>query len=166
VISSPAYANGVVYVGSYDNNVYALNARTGAKLWNYTTGALVYSGPAVANGVVYVGGYDHNIYALGNRTTSLTASVSRIRTPANKPFSVNGTLSGANGGISGATITLQRSTNGIMWTNVATATTTAAGTYQFSTSVHIAHTYYYRTYYPGSKQYNAAHSPVLKVVVS
>ena len=29
----------MVYVGSYDGNVYALNAATGAKLWSYTTGA-------------------------------------------------------------------------------------------------------------------------------
>ena len=38
VVSSPAVANGVVYVGSEDDNVYALNASTGAKLWSYTTG--------------------------------------------------------------------------------------------------------------------------------
>ena len=54
VYSSPAVANGVVYVGS-DDNVYALNARTGALLWSYTTGEYVVSSPAVANGVVYVG---------------------------------------------------------------------------------------------------------------
>ena len=53
--SSPAVANGVVYVGSDDNNVYALNATTGAKLWSYTTGGDVVSSPAVVNGVVYVG---------------------------------------------------------------------------------------------------------------
>jgi outer membrane protein assembly factor BamB len=39
VDSSPAVANGVVYVGSYDTNIYALDARTGAKLWSYTTGS-------------------------------------------------------------------------------------------------------------------------------
>ena len=33
--SSPAVVNGVVYVGSVDHNVYALNASTGAKLWSY-----------------------------------------------------------------------------------------------------------------------------------
>ena len=45
-------------------NVYALNATTGALLWNYTTGGSVYSSPAVANGVVYVGSDDFNVYAL------------------------------------------------------------------------------------------------------
>ena len=51
MFSSPAVANGMVYVGSEDNNVYALNATTGAKLWSYTTGGEVLSSPAVANGV-------------------------------------------------------------------------------------------------------------------
>ena len=58
VDSSPAVANGVVYVGSNDGNLYALNASTGAKLWSYPTGAAVASSPAVANGVVYVGSDD------------------------------------------------------------------------------------------------------------
>jgi len=68
VISSPAVANGVVYVGSDDGNVYALNANTGTKLWNYWTGNSVLSSPAISNGVVYVGSYDNNTYAL-NATT-------------------------------------------------------------------------------------------------
>jgi len=58
-------ANGVVYVGSLDNNVYALKASAGAKLWSYTTGSLVGSSPAVANGMVYVSSWDNNVYAFG-----------------------------------------------------------------------------------------------------
>ena len=71
VDSSPAVANGVVYVGSDDNNVYALNASTGALLWKYTTGNQVDSSPAVANGVVYVGSEDGNVYALNASTGAL-----------------------------------------------------------------------------------------------
>jgi len=52
--------NGVVYVGSDDENVYALNARTGAKLWSFTTGNFVHSSPAVVNGTVYVGSGDNS----------------------------------------------------------------------------------------------------------
>lgn len=56
VVSSPAVVGTVVYIGSEDKNVYALDANTGAKLWNYTTGANInYSSPAVVNGVVYIG---------------------------------------------------------------------------------------------------------------
>ena len=66
VHSSPAVANGMVYIGSDDNNVYALNASTGRLRWKYTTICCgVYSSPAVANGVVYVGSVDRNVYAFG-----------------------------------------------------------------------------------------------------
>ena len=53
----------MVYVGSSDNNVYALKAKTGALLWSYPAGGD--SSPAVANGVVYVGSDDGNVYAFG-----------------------------------------------------------------------------------------------------
>ena len=38
VDSSPAVADGRVYVGSDDGRVYCLDASTGAQVWNYTTG--------------------------------------------------------------------------------------------------------------------------------
>jgi len=66
VRSSPAVVNGVVYIGSDDNNVYALSAK--GLLWSYPTGGAVYSSPAVMNGVVYVGSGDHNLYALDATT--------------------------------------------------------------------------------------------------
>jgi hypothetical protein len=44
----PAVANGVVYVGSGDGNLYALKGSTGAKLWSYATDGQVFSSPAVA----------------------------------------------------------------------------------------------------------------------
>jgi outer membrane protein assembly factor BamB len=65
VWSSPAVADGVVYVGSSDGNVWALRAKTGAKLWNYGTRSFVDSSPAVANGVVYVGANERGVYAFG-----------------------------------------------------------------------------------------------------
>jgi outer membrane protein assembly factor BamB len=61
--SSPAVANGVVYVGSADSNVYALDATTGAVLWSYTTGRYIESSPTVANGILYIASYDSNLYA-------------------------------------------------------------------------------------------------------
>jgi outer membrane protein assembly factor BamB len=64
VISSPAVAEGVVYVGSYNGIVYALDAAAGRLLWNFETSGLVASSPAVADGLVYVGSGDDKIYAL------------------------------------------------------------------------------------------------------
>jgi outer membrane protein assembly factor BamB len=73
--SSPAVANGVVYVGSVEGIVYALNANTGARLWSFATGREVESSPAIANGVVYVGSDDGNLYALNASTGAKLWSV-------------------------------------------------------------------------------------------
>jgi len=64
VDSSPAVAGGVVYVGSADGNVYALDAASGTKKWAYQTRGEIGSSPAVAGGVVYVGSEDGTLYAL------------------------------------------------------------------------------------------------------
>jgi outer membrane protein assembly factor BamB len=61
----PAVANGVVYVGSEDQSVYAFDAATGAKRWSFaTTGQIVRSSPAVAGGTLYIGSDDTKLYAL------------------------------------------------------------------------------------------------------
>jgi len=62
---SPAGANGLVYGGSNRHNIYALNAKTGAKLWSSPTTDSSHSSPTVANGLVYVGSDDGKVYAFG-----------------------------------------------------------------------------------------------------
>jgi outer membrane protein assembly factor BamB len=62
VESSPAVANGVVYVGG--KKVYALDAATGALLWSHGDG-YNYGDSAVANGVLYIGSGDGGVYAFG-----------------------------------------------------------------------------------------------------
>ena len=37
IYSSPDVSDGLVYVGSSDDKVYALNASNGKDVWNYTT---------------------------------------------------------------------------------------------------------------------------------
>ena len=68
--SSPAVVDGVVYVGSKDNNVYAIDAATGSERWRFATGSDVYSSPAVVDGVVYVGSWDESVYAIDAATGS------------------------------------------------------------------------------------------------
>jgi outer membrane protein assembly factor BamB len=74
--TSPAVANGIVYLGSEgyasgSSYVWALNATTGHIVWAYLTGPIYYSSPAVVDGVVYIGdissGYS-NVYALNAST--------------------------------------------------------------------------------------------------
>jgi outer membrane protein assembly factor BamB len=67
--SSPAVANGVVYVGSGDGKLYAYAVGCGrgagscTPLWTATTGGEINSSPAVANGVVYIGSDNGKLYA-------------------------------------------------------------------------------------------------------
>ena len=64
VSSSPAVSDGVVYVGSDDNHLYAVNTNTGQEIWRFKTDAWIESPPAVSDGVVYVGSWDNHLYAL------------------------------------------------------------------------------------------------------
>jgi outer membrane protein assembly factor BamB len=64
VISSPAIVSGVVYVGSTDGNLYALDASAGTLKWKFSTESWVTSSPAVDSGNVYFLSYDSNFYAV------------------------------------------------------------------------------------------------------
>jgi outer membrane protein assembly factor BamB len=67
-LSSPTIASGLVYVGSGDQHVYALDAATGTLRWSFATGDVVHASPAVAAGLVYIGSWDRNLYALDAAT--------------------------------------------------------------------------------------------------
>ena len=66
VTSSPAIADGYVYVGSSDKKIYCLDADDGLEIWNYTTGGAINSGPAVSEESLYVSAADkiHNFQYL------------------------------------------------------------------------------------------------------
>lgn len=64
VLSSPSVAGGVVYIGSLDTNLYALDAENGTEKWRFATQGPIRSTPAVVGGVVYVYSRDGLVYAL------------------------------------------------------------------------------------------------------
>ena len=76
--ASPTVVNGVVYIGGNDQIMYAINAFTGASIWNSTiSNGDIDSSAAVSNGRVIFGSYDSNVYSLDlngvkvwNRSTS------------------------------------------------------------------------------------------------
>ena len=78
VHASPAYADGVVFFGSWDSYFYAVDARTGQEKWRFHGGedAVIHnqvgfqSSPAVVNGVVYTGCRDSKLYAIDAATGS------------------------------------------------------------------------------------------------
>jgi hypothetical protein len=63
--SSPAIGSeGTIYVGSNDNNLYAINP-DGTQKWVFSTGNAVCSSPAIgSDGTIYVGSCDSNLYAI------------------------------------------------------------------------------------------------------
>jgi eukaryotic-like serine/threonine-protein kinase len=95
VEASPTVVDDVVYVASKDCNVYALNAITGKKIWNFTTGYAyygIYSCPVVINGMVYIGSNDNYIYALDAETGAQKWSYDTHYFVWSSPAYVNGVL--------------------------------------------------------------------------
>jgi outer membrane protein assembly factor BamB len=62
-ISAPIIDEGILFVGSDNNDLYAIDAFKGELKWRYSTLGKVYT-PAAKNGIVVAASYDNNIYAL------------------------------------------------------------------------------------------------------
>jgi outer membrane protein assembly factor BamB len=63
--SSPAIgADGTIYVGSGDKNLYAISP-SGTVVWTFATNGFVFSSPAIGrDGTIYVGSADGHLYAV------------------------------------------------------------------------------------------------------
>jgi outer membrane protein assembly factor BamB len=62
--STPVIKDGIVYFGSHDKNVYAVNVFDGTEEWRFTTGGVVAGKPLLINGMVVIGSFDKNLYGL------------------------------------------------------------------------------------------------------
>ena len=96
--SSPAIgADGTIYIGSRDDNLYALNSENGSEKWIYQTSVLAGSSPAIgADGTVYIGGED--LYALNPEDGSLNWGYQTSSTTYSSPaISSDGTVYVASG---------------------------------------------------------------------
>jgi outer membrane protein assembly factor BamB len=82
IYSSAVVSTDILYFGSNDYNVYAVNLATGSKLWNYTTGSDVQASPLVVGDTLYVGDMDRSLFALnrlnGSRRWFFTANSSIV----------------------------------------------------------------------------------------
>lgn len=67
VRGTPVYNAGVLYVGCYDNNLYALDASNGEFVWKYATDGGIPGRPAVHNNIIYLGSEDHRLHAVSTR---------------------------------------------------------------------------------------------------
>ena len=62
--SSPVIDNDLVFIGSADANVYAVDLETGHKVWSYQTGDAIEATPCLIKGDVFIGSTDNILYAL------------------------------------------------------------------------------------------------------
>ncbi len=71
IVSTPALHDGVLFFGSDDGNLYAVEAASGRERWRVRTGGPVASSPAVDGGRVFFGSYDGRFYAVDEKTGGL-----------------------------------------------------------------------------------------------
>jgi outer membrane protein assembly factor BamB len=60
-----------VYIGSYDHNLYALDARSGKRRWKYDVGGQIPGGPTLVGNTVYTSSFETS------KTTGLDASTGK-----------------------------------------------------------------------------------------
>jgi serine/threonine protein kinase len=65
---TPAFSNGIIFIGAYDNNLYSLKADNGEFNWKFATEGGIVSRPAVYEGNIYVGSEDQRLYCINMRS--------------------------------------------------------------------------------------------------
>ena len=69
---TPLYLKGTLYIGCYDNNLYALNAANGEFIWKYAASGGIVSRPIAAEDLVFFGSEDKSLYAISARSGKLS----------------------------------------------------------------------------------------------
>lgn len=64
IVGGVIVANGIVYFGSANGLVYAVDAADGFELWSYPVGAKMWATPAITGDTVLIGAFDKRLYAL------------------------------------------------------------------------------------------------------
>ncbi len=71
VRSSPRVSDGVLYIGCYDSNLYALDAKDGRFLWKFPTDGGIASTPCIHSDTILLGSEDGNLYAISRENGEL-----------------------------------------------------------------------------------------------
>lgn len=64
IFSSPVAKNGVVYIGSEDGFLYAIEEKSGKTKWKFKTNGAIHSSPDIFENIIYFGSFDGNYYAV------------------------------------------------------------------------------------------------------
>jgi serine/threonine protein kinase len=65
---APLYYAGSIYIGSYDHNVYSINAADGKLKWKFATDGGVVTRPAVFDDNIFIGSEDKRLHVISSRT--------------------------------------------------------------------------------------------------
>ena len=66
--ATPTVDNGILYIGAYDNNLYALDATKGQFLWKFATKGGVVTKPIISENTIFFGSEDNKLYAIQARS--------------------------------------------------------------------------------------------------
>ncbi len=132
VYASPAVSDGIVFIPSWDGNLYALDEYSGQLKWSFSTSGSIYASPAVSNGIVYVASRDGQVYAINELTgTQIWRTNNIFNTPGNpitsSPLVANGKVffgTWCLGGLcnpAGHFEALDAATGNVLWINSTTA---------------------------------------------
>lgn len=69
--SKPAYQSGIVFIGSNDAKMYAVDLGKNKIIWSFDTSGWVMSDPVYSRGTVYFGDNSGNVYALNANTGAM-----------------------------------------------------------------------------------------------
>jgi len=65
---TPMISDGSLYIGSYDNNLYSLDAAEGKFQWKYPTEGGIVSRPAIVDGNIFIGSEDKSLHVISGRS--------------------------------------------------------------------------------------------------
>jgi outer membrane protein assembly factor BamB len=118
-VSSPVIAGGMVYVGSNDGRLYALNASTGAIAWYGSAGASIPLPPAVEGTRIFAGSDDGKVYAFPTSCSTPCAPLWTTTTSgriSSAPIVSNGVVYvGAGNGAEGDLWALNAGSGAVVW---------------------------------------------------
>lgn len=111
--SAATVAGALVYIGSADGRLYAVERASGRERWHFATQGVVRSTPAVAAGRVFIGSYDHHVYAVGAESGTLDWQYDTLEPVVSSPLVVAGSV--YVGSRSSDLFALDASTGAVRW---------------------------------------------------
>ncbi|MCC9065830.1 PQQ-binding-like beta-propeller repeat protein [Flavobacterium piscisymbiosum] len=71
IFSSPIAKNDIVYIGSEDGFLYAVEEKSGSLKWKFKTNGAIHSSPSIFENTIYFGSFDGNYYAVNTQNGKL-----------------------------------------------------------------------------------------------